>query len=216
DAWGAVVEECNPHAIDQPIRFQGQQFDQETGLHYNRFRFYDLSIGRYLGQDLIRFNGDLNLEAYAFCDPVNHNDPLGLDAIFVHYVGYSVALTKNISVPLGHAGAIAIDPKNGETKYYEFGRYGGKCGNVRGPFDLGKVEFEDNGLPSQASINGVLKKASDSYGKHSPTYMEYSKKSYQEVIAYSEKRKAEADNCERPYNVLFDNCKNFGREASGR
>jgi len=39
DAWGKTVNEHNPQGIEQPIRFQGQQFDRETGLHYNRFRF---------------------------------------------------------------------------------------------------------------------------------------------------------------------------------
>nr|WP_325100568.1 MULTISPECIES: RHS repeat-associated core domain-containing protein [unclassified Delftia] len=30
--------------IEQPFRFQGQQFDEETGLNYNRFRYYDLGF----------------------------------------------------------------------------------------------------------------------------------------------------------------------------
>jgi len=37
----------------QPLRFQGQYFDQETGLHYNRFRYYDPDIGRFISQDPI-------------------------------------------------------------------------------------------------------------------------------------------------------------------
>ena len=31
----------------QPIRFQGQSFDTETGLHYNRFRYFDPDLGIY-------------------------------------------------------------------------------------------------------------------------------------------------------------------------
>ncbi|WP_207807122.1 RHS repeat-associated core domain-containing protein, partial [Parazoarcus communis] len=34
-----------PPPIEQPFRFQGQQFDEETGLHYNRFRYYDPGVG---------------------------------------------------------------------------------------------------------------------------------------------------------------------------
>ena len=32
----------------QPIRFQGQHFDEETGLHYNRFRYYDPDIMKFM------------------------------------------------------------------------------------------------------------------------------------------------------------------------
>jgi len=37
----------------QPLRFQGQYFDEETGLHYNRFRYYAPDIGRFISQDPI-------------------------------------------------------------------------------------------------------------------------------------------------------------------
>lgn len=39
-AWGSVCEEYDPHRAEQAIRFQRQQLDSETGLHYNRFRYY--------------------------------------------------------------------------------------------------------------------------------------------------------------------------------
>ncbi|MGP5505837.1 RHS repeat-associated core domain-containing protein, partial [Psychrobacter celer] len=35
----------------QPIRFQGQHFDEETGLHYNRFRYYDPDMGMFISRD---------------------------------------------------------------------------------------------------------------------------------------------------------------------
>ncbi len=37
-----------PESIEQPLRFQGHYYDQETGLHYNRFRYYDPDIGRFI------------------------------------------------------------------------------------------------------------------------------------------------------------------------
>lgn len=42
--WGSkpVAPPPSP-SIEQPFRLQGQQFDEETGLHYNRFRQHDLS-----------------------------------------------------------------------------------------------------------------------------------------------------------------------------
>nr|WP_231994051.1 RHS repeat-associated core domain-containing protein [Pseudomonas syringae] len=39
--------------VEQNLRFQGQYFDVETGLHYNTFRYYDPEIGRFITQDPI-------------------------------------------------------------------------------------------------------------------------------------------------------------------
>ena len=49
---------------DCPFRYQGQYEDRETGLYYNRFRYYSPDDGVYLSQDPIRLNGGLNLYGY--------------------------------------------------------------------------------------------------------------------------------------------------------
>ncbi|MDN4038732.1 RHS repeat-associated core domain-containing protein [Massilia sp. YIM B02443] len=41
-------------------RFQGQYLDSETGLHYNRHRYYDPDTAKYLTQDSIRLVGGIN------------------------------------------------------------------------------------------------------------------------------------------------------------
>ncbi|RSZ55207.1 RHS repeat protein [Massilia atriviolacea] len=63
--------------LQQPFRFQGQQFDDETGLHYNRFRYYDPGIGRFVSQDPVGFVGGDHVYLYAH-NPSGWNDPLGL------------------------------------------------------------------------------------------------------------------------------------------
>ena len=60
------------------VRFPGQYFDAETGLHYNWHRFYDPSTGRYINADPIGLAGGINLYAYVENDPVNAVDPWGL------------------------------------------------------------------------------------------------------------------------------------------
>jgi RHS repeat-associated protein len=64
--------------LEQPFRFQGQQFDEETGLHYNRHRYYDPGIGRFVSQDPIGLLGGSNLFAYA-PNPFGWIDPFGLN-----------------------------------------------------------------------------------------------------------------------------------------
>jgi RHS repeat-associated protein len=68
--------------VTNPIRYQGQYFDEETELHYNRYRYYDPSIGQYISQDPIGLNSGSNLYRYA-PNPLAWHDPLGLEP---HYM----------------------------------------------------------------------------------------------------------------------------------
>ncbi|MET1080333.1 MAG: RHS repeat-associated core domain-containing protein [Pseudomonas sp.] len=72
ERWQA---QSNP--LEQNLRFQGQYFDPETGLHYNRFRHYDPDCGRFVSQDPIGLAGGANNYQYA-PNPVTWIDPLGL------------------------------------------------------------------------------------------------------------------------------------------
>jgi RHS repeat-associated protein len=63
------------------LRFPGQYYDQETGLHYNYFRTYDPSTGRYLESDPIGLLGGLNAYGYGGASPLSFFDPLGLEIV---------------------------------------------------------------------------------------------------------------------------------------
>ncbi|MBB1383439.1 RHS domain-containing protein, partial [Shewanella sp. SR41-2] len=63
--------------ITNPSRFQGQYFDDESGLHYNRFRYYSPGQARFIHQDPIGLVGGINHYQYA-PNHVNWVDPFGL------------------------------------------------------------------------------------------------------------------------------------------
>ena len=86
-AWGGSFETIyKPQFIDnyalqeselQPIKFQGQSLDVETGLHYNRFRYYDSDVGMFISRDPIGLLGGNNVFQYA-PNPIGWIDPFGL------------------------------------------------------------------------------------------------------------------------------------------
>lgn len=86
DTWGKALEiNTSNNLLEQTnIRFQGQYYDEETGLHYNRHRYYEPHSARYVSKDPIGLDGGLNSSTYVG-DPNLYIDPFGL--------------SPNISVP---------------------------------------------------------------------------------------------------------------------
>ena len=70
-------------AITNYRRFPGQRVDIESRLHYNYFRDYDPSLGRYIQSDPIGLSGGLNTYSYSLQNPVRYSDPSGTGAVGV-------------------------------------------------------------------------------------------------------------------------------------
>jgi RHS repeat-associated protein len=68
----------NSVAFDLPLRLPGQRYDAETALHYNYYRDYDPSIGRYGESDPVGLRGGLNTYLYVYANPLHFVDPTGL------------------------------------------------------------------------------------------------------------------------------------------
>lgn len=79
--------------ITNNLRFPGQYFDAETGLHYNYFRDYDPAIGKYKQADPIGLKGGVNPYLYVSANPINIVDSLGLYDSYVHFdITYRLAI----------------------------------------------------------------------------------------------------------------------------
>jgi RHS repeat-associated protein len=131
-AWGEAHQQRSDFAqkvgLKNPIRFQGQYHDPETGLHYNRHRYYDPGVGRFISKDPIGYSGGLNLYQYV-PNSTGWVDPLGLARIFKNapYHGTSdnavksraptdgqTALDNSVQVKETSQRRVGLDPENKE------------------------------------------------------------------------------------------------------
>ena len=107
-----MKKQHNMVLTSDPFRLPGQYYDSETGLHYNYFRYYDPTAGRYVTPDPIGLEGginlftyvdsvgkpfDMSLYTYTANNPVNLTDPKGLLVAPWHFViTYEAALNSVI------------------------------------------------------------------------------------------------------------------------
>ncbi|HCO0981111.1 TPA: RHS repeat protein, partial [Escherichia coli] len=112
DEWGNQLNEENPPHLYQPYRLPGQQYDEESGLYYNRHRYYDPLQGRYITQDPIGLKGGINLYTYPLA-PIRYTDPLGLERVISVY-GPPAPDRAGAETPL-----VLTDMTGGVTIYYD-------------------------------------------------------------------------------------------------
>jgi RHS repeat-associated protein len=73
-----VRQRASGRTVAYNLRFPGQVFDGQAGLHDNGYRAYDPAIGRYPTSDPSGLGGSLNPYSYAGANPISNFDPLGL------------------------------------------------------------------------------------------------------------------------------------------
>jgi RHS repeat-associated protein len=88
EPFGNNPADENPSGLgtfDLPLRLPGQYSDKETNLHYNYFRDFDPSLGRYAQSDPLGLSGGINTYLYANAVPLLAIDPFGLEWVFVRW-----------------------------------------------------------------------------------------------------------------------------------
>ncbi|MDO4335711.1 MAG: RHS repeat-associated core domain-containing protein [Bacteroidales bacterium] len=102
DVYGEVME-CHGDRTLVPFRYQGQYEDVETGLYYNRFRYYSPEMGMYISSDPIGLAGN-NPTLYGYVGDVNiWLDPWG-------YSSKNELIKKKAPIDLGEGYRGRRDP----------------------------------------------------------------------------------------------------------
>ena len=112
DPYGNLIQ--SPSSPSTHFLYTGRELDQETHLYYNRARYYDPSLGRFISPDPKGYEAGLNLYRYVHNNPLTYRDPQGMDEYWGGcggYKGYFNSAKNAISIAVSsaaHAVASAV------------------------------------------------------------------------------------------------------------
>ena len=115
DSWGKVLSVTGSLATtlgeNQPFRYRGYVYDNDTNLYYLQSRYYNPAIGRFISSDVYLSTGQgvLGHNSYVYClnNPLILEDQGGAAAHFIDRYDVSDAGIGGISATGGSGGAAA-------------------------------------------------------------------------------------------------------------
>lgn len=142
DPFGAAMVnedvDGDTNKVSFNLRFPGQYYDGESGLHYNYYRTYDPSLGRYVTSDPIGLVGGLNTYLYANANSQRFVDPFGLDTYVINRdlsaFGDSARSLDNV---VTHTFLVSTNPDGSVAHTYSWGNDANVQGwNLDQPLDI--------------------------------------------------------------------------------
>jgi RHS repeat-associated protein len=190
--WGELIGQTG--TLEQPWRYAGYYFDEETSIYYLKARYYDPSLARFLTKDTFTgFEDDpqsLNLYAYVKNNPNKFDDPSGhfYRHLLMRFAGGGGARSSNsgspnfvvtpkgeaISVPKGATGPTPVINKSRNTTGHAYtGGNGGANGQVdavrimnpNSRYSNGYVKYQNK---SRQGVNPITGQTSPNDLKHYP------------------------------------------------
>jgi RHS repeat-associated protein len=139
DSFGNTTHSSG--SLANPLEYTGREFDSETGLYYDRARYYDPSLGRFTSEDpLGKDSGDLNFYRYVQNSPIDESDPLGCGRTYDCGAGCGFRVDTN-------------DPKGPHVNWW--------CNGVQGCLrlpDLSPCEVGKSYVPPNRILKCIRKK----------------------------------------------------------
>lgn len=137
-AWGGIAQ-LYELRVNNPLRLQGQYADSETGLHYNRHRYFDAEIGAFVSKDPIGIEGALNPYLYGW-SALSWFDPLGLVPVKAHeIVSYG---TKQLGLEMHH-GVLDVWATHNVPGYVSRASHNPAIALTKNEHDLTKKAYRD-------------------------------------------------------------------------
>ena len=220
--FGQAHEPSYESGTDNKYLYNGKELQDDMlgGISLDWYdygaRFFDPQIGRWTTPDP---HADRYYQwspfIYVYNNPVNAIDPDGRDGVIIVFPDYKISTPVGKIGGIGHAGVLLIDNKTGNTRYYEYGRYDeAGIGEVRNR-SVSDVKIGKDGMPTQKSLDKVMKQISDKAGHGGNiegAYIQSDK--YDEMKGYAEgKLKENSDPTRKEYSLMNNNCGTFAEDV---
>ncbi len=127
--FGEAIVDTSVSHMKNNLRFPGQYYDEESGNHYNYFRDYNPSLGRYMQSDPIGLNGGINTFSYGLNNPNKYIDPEGLLSLLG--TGVRGATVPPVGGPSDSISNDSSSPSDGSSYTKPRGRFGRPNGRGR-------------------------------------------------------------------------------------